>query len=823
MAGALAFAATARAAAPALRLKLAAELGGARAAGRAPSAAPGPPPPLALRLDPGCPGCAAQARPGAEAIVLVTVNHVAKGSAFVWIGPRGRTYVQASDLRRFGITRLRTPITRIHGRPYVALDAAPGLSYRLDERNLELHIRVEPRALGNRQVFNLASRRPGGVLYPQPGGAFLNYNLTAGGDDAGGPTQLGAATELGLHLGKFLLLSDALVTHDRASGATRATRLSTRLVRDDRSTLQRLTLGDFVTAPSTSLDSSLRLGGVSLSKNYSIDPYAVTFPGQVISGTAALPSTVYLYSNGVLVAQESVQPGQYQLQNFVTLPGLQVTRVVVRDVLGNETTVVNPFYFSQALLRRGLDEYDLNVGLERRGFGLLSNDYAGLGLSGHYRVGLSDALTVGVSGEALGGRYHLGPSLTWRLGLYGVAGAALAYGRGGGTGGGAAALSYAYSGRHFDASVALRLEGRDFPSAAPSSLGNMRHQLAASFAYALGAGRSLGLTYLDTAPWDGARGRSGALTYRSALARGVFLDASLTRTFGAGGGSAVLFGLSYTPDAGDNPPSYDLQLQNGAGAHAQTVQVSGGNPDAAGLSYRATATRANGAAGPHTTFDPVAQFNFRAAEARAELYRDSAGGPTSYRLGVAGAVARIDGHWGLARPIQDSYGLVKVGHLAGIRVYANNIDVGRTGADGMFLIPRLASYFDNPIAIDPRDLPFDYSVPQARYIVSPSLRSGVLIDFKAHRVHGIAAHLVTRRDGKRIPFAGAEGEIDARGRKVASIYTGPGGRFYVEDIAAGDYTGRARNRAGTCEFTLRVPPGHAVVSDLGDLECGHVH
>jgi len=349
----------------------------------------------------------------------------------------------------------------------------------------------------------------------------------------------------------------------------------------------------------------------------------------------------------------------------------------------------------------------------------------------------------------------------------------------------------------------------------------VRHDLAADFAYELGAGRSLGVTYLDTDPWRGARSRSAALDYRSAIARGVYLDATLTRSFGAGGGSALLFGVSYTPDAGANPPSYDLQLQNGAGSSAQTFQVSGGNPDAAGLSYRATATRTNDAAGTDTSLDPVVQYNFRAAEARAEVFHDSAGGPASYQLGVAGAVARIDGNWGFARPIQDSYGLVKVGRLQGIRVYANNIDVGRTGPNGTFLVPRLASYFDNPIAIDPRDLPFDYSVPQARYIVSPSLRSGVLIDFEAHRVHGIAARLVTRRDGGRIPFGGAEGEIDARGRKVASIYTGPDGRFYVEDIAAGAYTGRARNRAGECGFALRVPPGQAAVSNLGDLDCGH--
>jgi len=153
-------------------------------------------------------------------------------------------------------------------------------------------------------------------------------------------------------------------------------------------------------------------------------------------------------------------------------------------------------------------------------------------------------------------------------------------------------------------------------------------------------------------------------------------------------------------------------------------------------------------------------------------------------------------------------------------VYANNIEVGRTDAGGELFIPRLASYFDNPIAIEDKDLPVDVIVPQTRYIVSPPLRSGVLIDFKARRVRAVAGRLVTRRDGERVPFADATGEIAVPGAKPAPVYAARDGGFYVEGLAAGTYRGEVSGRLGRCEFTLRVPRSEQPVTDLGTLECG---
>jgi len=758
-------------------------------------------------------------RPGAvEGIVSVSVNLEPKGDAYVLIGQDGEILMRESDLKAYGLSALSYRPTRIDNVSYVSLRDIPGLAYKFDEEKLTLRIRVEPREISRRQVIDMAPKRESDVVYPSAGGAFLNYNLTGNGSDQTGLDSVNAAGELGVRLGDYLLLSDAQSIYQRDTGDTTTTRLNTSLTRDWRDTMQRLVLGDFVTSAST-LGSSLRLGGISFSRRYSIDPYYLRAPGQVVSGTAALPSDIYLYNNGVLVGHQRVAPGTFELQNLVSLNGLQVTEVVVRDVLGNEQTITNPFYFSQALLREGLDEYSADIGLQREQFGVRSNDYGKLGAAGFYRRGVSDALTLGVRGEALDHRYNLGPTASWRMGTWGVASAEVSWGSSPDGSGAAFALAHSYSSPSFASSLSWRTEARDYPRAGADASQNRKHEFAGTLSMPIGGGSSIGLIYQDSQPWGGEQSRSASLTYRRRVSNAVYLTGALRRSNGVFGANEVLVSLSYNPVGNGDQPSYSAQLQRSGDVNAQTLQVLGGNPDSEGLVYRATAQRSDGAGTARETFDPYLQYNFARGIARGEYFHDSGAGSGTYQLGFAGAVTHVGDAWGLSRPIYDSYGMVKVEGVRNVRVYANNIEVGRTDAEGQLFIPRLASYFDNPIAIEDKDLPADVIVPQTRYIVSPPLRSGVLVDFKARRVRAVVGRLVIVRDGKRVPFADAPGEIAVPGGKPVPAYAARDGSFYIEGLKTGTYRGEVSGRLGRCAFSLRVPAATEAVTDLGTLEC----
>ncbi len=778
--------------------------------------------PMLLRLDKDCPTCQASdpLRPSiSEAILAIQVNLEAKGDFLVQIAQNGDVLVRESDLRDLGVTNVPYEVSTIEREPYVSLRSLPGVTLDFDRARLVLSIRIDPRTLARRQVVDLSPQRNPNVRYPAPAGAFFNYNVTQSHDDLTGAGTSAAAGEFGWRLGEYLLTGDAIATEDRLSGETRRTRLNTSLIRDWRDTLQRLAVGDFVTVPQSVLGSSLRLGGVSLSRRFDIDPYYVRFPGQIVSGTAALPSEIFIFSNGALVRRERVSPGTFDLQNLVSVTGLQVTEVVVRDVLGNEQRIVDPFYFTDTLLREGLDEYSIDIGAERRDFGTRSNNYGAAGLSTFYRRGISDSLTLGARAEALDGRANLGPTATMRLGTLGVLSTGLAYSSGPLGDGAAVNFAHTYQSRRASASVALRFEDRAYARAASSTIGARRYDFSATASYSLSASNGVGVAFTSTAPWGAPSTRTASVTYRQRITRDVFMVATARHSAGANPGDELLFSLTWSLDGPfAQRPVLTAQAQRQGDRHVETLQLSGGNPDAEGPLYRLAAERQTDSQLSRTVLNPLLQYNFTRASVRAEAFHDSLTQATRTDIGVQGGVAAVGGEWALSRPVRDSFAIVKVGDAEGVRVYANNQSVGRTGSDGTLFVPRLASYFENPVAVEDKDLPLDYTVPETRFIVSPALRSGVLLDFRARQVKAVAGKLVRREADTVQAFGDADGSVTVEG-KALPILTARDGSFYVENVAAGRYRGEATRRGERCGFELRVPESREIVVDLREVTC----
>ncbi len=208
------------------------------------------------------------------------------------------------------------------------------------------------------------------------------------------------ATELAVRRGNWLFYNTT--SQQWGSGAqTGFTRLLTNVQLDDRPNLRRWTFGDFFT-PGFDLNGSVPLGGASLTKFYSMDPYFVQYPTAAFTTEVAFPSTVQVRIGGNLIAQRQVPPGPVDITNITNgITGGQNVSVVLRDPFGREQTLQQPFFFATNVgLAEGLHEYSYNLGFLRRQYGIESDNYGDLAASAFHRYAFTNQLTLGLRGQA---------------------------------------------------------------------------------------------------------------------------------------------------------------------------------------------------------------------------------------------------------------------------------------------------------------------------------------------------------------------------------------------------------------------------------------
>lgn len=170
--------------------------------------------------------------------------------------------------------------------------------------------------------------------------------------------------------------------------------------------------------PSPGMGRSVRFGGIQLATNFATQPGFIPFPTPVISGEAVLPSTVDLIVNSFTRLEQDILPGPVSISNLPAVSGEGEHNLMVRDILGRERVITQPYYVSNTLLLEGLKDYSPDIGFTREDFGVESNQYDRFIVAGTYRTGLSNQFTGELRAELLddqqtagfGGSY-LWPSL----------------------------------------------------------------------------------------------------------------------------------------------------------------------------------------------------------------------------------------------------------------------------------------------------------------------------------------------------------------------------------------------------------------------------
>lgn len=142
-------------------------------------------------------------------------------------------------------------------------------------------------------------------------GALFNYDIYASRYKRN--SQLAAWSEQRL-FGHYGYISNSGIAKQALSGESSDNyggylRYDTTFSHFDEANAIRWQAGDLIT-DSLVWSNSIRIGGLSISRDFSIRPDIVTFPLPQFSGQAVVPTSVDLFINGNMTSSEHARPGQ---------------------------------------------------------------------------------------------------------------------------------------------------------------------------------------------------------------------------------------------------------------------------------------------------------------------------------------------------------------------------------------------------------------------------------------------------------------------------------------------------------------------------------
>jgi len=749
---------------------------------------------------------------GQMAILKIVLNQEEKGEFFVDVTDDGDFFVRIEDLKKMGFTEIRGKVSVLEGEEFVSLKSMEGVKTVFDEKKLVLELSADPQLLG-KKIFTLRYPRQAKVYYPKDMGGFLNYNLTYYAGDSLTYDRTVLTNQLGFRWWDLLFFSDSSYTQRKGEGGE-FVRLMSNLTYDWREDLKRVIVGDFF-ATSGELGSTVNMGGVSFAKNYKINPYMITYPEIGFSGMAPLPSEIEVYRDGVLIRKERIPPGGFELKDIPTYVGSGLIEIVLKDPFGKEQRIKLPYYFSDTLLKKGLHEYSYNAGVLRDDFGTVSNRYKDFVFLGFHRYGINDSLTAGIRVEASRKVYNLGLSSTffipWRLGIINASvGWSDSEGRRDGIGGSA---NYLYLGRNLSFNFLFRGFTRDYSNISlETTQDRIKYEASAGASYFSSILGSLSLGIAATKKYIGPDAKTILTSYSRKITGRSNIMATFKRDMESNV-SEFMVGLNYYFKYGITASS---SYQRADKTSSERIQVMKNLPLGEGFGGRASFEANQVEPKNFNNYNLQLQYNAKYGQYMGEFL--STNDVEAYSLTAAGGITFIKDSLNFTRPIQDSFAVVKVGELKGVRVYLNNQEIGRTSESGKVLIPNIGSYYENQVSISDKDIPIEYQISEVLRYVSPPLRSGSYIEFGVTKMQSFFGTLKTKMDQEIKPLEYIEFKLMVEGKELL-FPTGKGGEFYFENVRPGEYRGEFKYLDKNYSFNIIIPKSDDVIVDLGEIIC----
>lgn len=703
-----------------------------------------------------------------------------------------------------------------------------GITVTYDPQTLELNFTIpaERRLARSVIVSPLDRERIGEVITPADVSGYVNIRGTFDYIHAGG--NEGFASPLFLldgatRIGGVVAESEA-IWQPGVNGVD-FQRLGSRLVYDDQKNLIRWTAGDLQTI-ARGFQNAPDIAGLSIFRSYSVlQPQQIIRPRGDRSFRLDRPSAVEVEINGQVVRRLQLNPGVYDLRDFPFTQGANNIRLSVLDDSGRSEVLNFNLFLDQTQLAKGLSEFGVYAGVKAP-LGLrgphYSDDYM---VTGYYRRGMSDYLTLGVNAQIDKDSRMVGAEavVATEIGTFATNLALSDIDR----------LGTGYAGTLTFQRLIQRRDGQADTLNLFVETRSKKFGPVASFFidnpydFELGGGYSHAFTNqvyagLDARYSHGRGNRSDLHSYRLNAGFRISPTASLTGDVryekdsrgdrvGAFLSLTIRFGR-YTTARAD----YETR-QNRTRLSYQTLKGQGVG------SYNITADVDRS--------DVSSGFNFNGnyIANRAELglthfgsFTDDFGRRTSqrtsFRMGTSLAFA--DGAVSVGRPIYDSFAIVKPHKtLKGTDIALDPTPFGYTANSGMLgaaTHPSLSSYADRTITVDAPNAKAGTDLGQGSFKLFPSYRSGYHLTVGSE--YGVTAlGTLTDIDGELVALVtGNAIELAHPDRPPVTVFTNRQGRFGATGLAPGKWRIEMLDSKKSV-FEIDIPDNGENIVRLGDL------
>ncbi len=747
---------------------------------------------------------------GQELYLEVTLNQTGSGRLARFLLRDGKLLASVETLRQLGFALpARNP------EEIVSLESLPGLVVRYDAALQRVSLDAPLSLLSLETTMLNAPMRASTRASASPG-ALLNYDLYA--SHQSNASNLTATAELrifGIGAGVF---SNTAVTRayriDDGNGHDDGWRGET--VRLDSNwqlsfpeSATSLTVGDTFSG-FLNWTRAVRLGGVQIGRNFSLQPYRITTPLPAFLGEVAVPSAVDLYVNGIRQYSGEVPAGPFQLATVPGVSGMGNAQIVVTDAFGRVRTLNFPFYATQQLLAKGLSDWSLSAGMVREDYGLRSFSYANDPVaSGNLRYGVSDRFTLETHAEGGGGLVNAGAGGLWILGRAGVVSAAHARSTLDGLRGSQTAIGYNWNSGRFNFSIDSQRtsdEYRDIASLyGPLPARISERGLAGITLRRLG---NLSLSYLRLQYPETEMSRYVGAYWSQSFASGWSANLSFNQNPDRRSDRSLYLSVAVALD-GDR--QLNTSLQRNGDRDNGTVDISRpvpGDGDRGGYGWRLQVRDGDDGAGGLAEvgwFNNAGRYGAGVASYGSESYGYAS---------ASGSLVWMGGHPFAARNIGDAFAVVSTDGIAGVPVQLENRPIGYTDARGMLLVTPLQSWQRNKLSIDPMDLPANMRIDQVELLATPRQRSGTRVRFGITPVHA-ATVVLHDTSGEPLPLGSSVG---VNGASDAASSIGYDGEIYLDALDTHNLL-RVRTPEGVCAASFDYPAINNDIPRIGPLTC----